>query len=145
MLVENILPRARERLRVADARASVAEAARLMREPEADLLVVCEAGAAIGVVTKTDIIGLVGAGHQDFSVQLSTIMTRDLITCRSTDRLYDVWLAMSAHRRQRVPVLEADAKPVGVVYARDALKALLRDAEREDEILRAYVQGVGYH
>jgi CBS domain containing-hemolysin-like protein len=72
-------------------------------------------------------------------------MTRDIVACCSTDLVIDVWSAMSEHRFQRVPVFDGARKPIGVVYARDALQALLRDAAYEDEVLRAYIQGVGYH
>ena len=145
MLVENIMPRARERLALIDMSASIADAAQRMAVRESDILIVCNGAAIAGVITKTDIIKLVNNGRPDFSAPLDAIMTRDLITCRVSDVLVDVWSAMSDHRFQRVPVLGDDLRPIGVVYARDALQALLRDAEYEDQVLRAYVQGVGYH
>src|SRR5262249_3842105 len=145
MFVEHILPRARERLALIDVGASIAEAARQMQAPETELLVVWNGQTASGVITKTDILKLVCSGAADFSAPVSTIMSADVTACAASALLRDVWSAMSSHRFQRVPVLSENRRPVGIVYARDALQALLKDAEYEDAVLRAYVQGVGYH
>ena len=56
MFVEQILPRARERLAVVDVGARVKDAAALMVKPHTDLVVVCREGVAVGVVSKTDLI-----------------------------------------------------------------------------------------
>jgi CBS domain-containing protein len=56
MLVEQVLSRACERLAVIDAAASIRDAANLMTEPHTNLVVVCRGGAAIGVITKKDIV-----------------------------------------------------------------------------------------
>jgi hypothetical protein len=34
--------------------------------------------------------------------------------------------------------------PIGVVYTRDVLQGLLREAEVEDKLLLEYISGVGY-
>ncbi len=58
MLVEQMLPRARERLATINAGAPVKEAADLMSKPHTDLVVVCDQdGGMVGVLTKTDIVG----------------------------------------------------------------------------------------
>ncbi len=53
MIVKNISPRALERLAVTPVR----EAAALMSKPHTDLIVVCDHGDMVGVLTKTDIVG----------------------------------------------------------------------------------------
>jgi CBS domain-containing protein len=45
---------------------------------------------------------------------------------------------------QRVPVLDEGRRPLGIIYAREALQALLSEAENEEELLRDYVSGMGY-
>jgi CBS domain-containing protein len=57
MIVNNILPRALERLAVIEAGVPVREAAALMSKPHTDLIVVCDHGDMVGVLTKTDIVG----------------------------------------------------------------------------------------
>jgi CBS domain-containing protein len=145
MLVEHILDRARTRLIVVGANASVAEAAHIMQRPHADLIVVSGGGRAIGIITKSDILRPVAIGRLDPDMNLTSLMSHNIVSCRTTDRLLDVWSAMSDHGFSRVPVLDETRNALGVVYARDALQALLNDAEHEEEAMRAYVQGVGYH
>ena len=60
MIVENILPRAFERLAIIEAEAPVREAAALMSKPHTDLVVVCEQENMVGVLTNTDIVGQIG-------------------------------------------------------------------------------------
>jgi CBS domain-containing protein len=146
MLVEQILARARERLAVVDIGALVKDAAEVMAKPHLDLLVVCDEGIMAGVVTKTDIVAEVSRhpSGSTFSIRVDMIMTRDVVSCRETDSLHDVWLTMRMRDLQRVPVLDATHKPIGVVYTRDALQGLLTEVEIEDEVLRDYIRGVGY-
>lgn len=57
MLVEQMLPRARERLAAIGTAASVTNAAEVASRLHADLVVVCnETGSMVGVITKTDIV-----------------------------------------------------------------------------------------
>jgi CBS domain-containing protein len=44
-----------------------------------------------------------------------------------------------------IPIVDKNLRPRGVVNARDALQALLREVTDEELLLRAYVMGVGYH
>ncbi|MGI8570733.1 MAG: CBS domain-containing protein [Methylocella sp.] len=88
-----MLPRARERLATIGAGAFVRDAADLMSEPHTDLVVVCDDdGGMVGVVTKTDIVGQIrqcsGGGC---TARVDTIMTRDVISCRPSESLHDVW------------------------------------------------------
>jgi CBS domain-containing protein len=43
-----------------------------------------------------------------------------------------------------IPVVDELYRPSGVVNARDALQALLRDVTDEELLLRAYIMGIGY-
>ena len=145
MIVKDILPRALNRLAVIEAAAPVREAAALMSQPHTDLIVVCDNGDMVGVLTKTDIVGqigrCIGAGCTS---RVDGIMTRDVTYCRSQEILLDVWSVMKERGLQRVPILDDARRPLGVIYAREALQALLSEAENEDELLRDYISGVGY-
>ena len=145
MFVEQILPRARERLAVVDVGTPVRDAADLMAKSHIDMIVVCSAGVVAGVVTKTDIVAQVSQGlGSGFGAPVETIMTRDVTHCRATDLLRDVWLVMKERGFHRIPVVDERHNPVGIVYTRDALQGLLTEVEIEDELLRDYVSGVGY-
>ena len=145
MLVGKMLPRAFERLAVIEAKAQIKEAAKMMSKPHTDLVVVCERGNMVGVVTKTDIVGQIsqclGFGC---TARIDSIMTRDVTYCRENEGLLDVWTVMNERGLQRIPVLDAGQKPIGIIYTRDALQALLGESENEDELLRDYISGVGY-
>lgn len=148
MLVEQILPQARQRLAVIDIGARVRDAAEKMLKPHTDLLVVCAAGSGImaGIVTKFDIVGHVSQSSlgSDFDAPLETIMTRDVASCSTADSLRAIWKMMQKRGLQRIPILDSASRPIGVVYSRDALQCLLAEVEIEDALLRDYVAGVGY-
>jgi CBS domain-containing protein len=148
MFVEQMLPRARERLTTIDAAASIGEAAALMSGPHIDLVVVCgQDGGMVGVLTKTDIVGQMAqcaGGVCTARARVDTIMTRAVISCRSGDALQDIWSTMKARGLQRNPLVDRGGKPMGIVYARDALQNLLGEAKNEEALLRDYVMGVGY-
>ena len=145
MIVKNILPRALERLAVIEAGAPVREAAALMFKPHTDLIVVCDHGDMVGVLMKTDIVGQIsrctGSGC---TAKVDSIMTRDVTYCRTHEALLDVWSLMRERGLQRVPILDEARRPLGIIYAREALQALLSESENEDELLRDYISGVGY-
>ena len=71
-------------------------------------------------------------------------MTRDVTYCRTHEVLLDVWSVMRERGLQRVPVLDKARRPLGIIYARDALQALLTESENEDELLRDYISGIRY-
>ncbi|HET6607113.1 MAG TPA: CBS domain-containing protein [Rhodopila sp.] len=145
MIVRNILPRALERLAVIEAEAPVKEAAALMSKPHTDIIVVCDHGDMVGVLTKTDIVGQIGrCTGAGCIVRVDSIMTRDVTYCRTHEILLDVWLVMRKRGLQRVPILDEGRRPLGIIYAREALQALLSESENEDELLRDYISGVEY-
>jgi hypothetical protein len=43
-----------------------------------------------------------------------------------------------------MPILGPDAKPIGVLDIRDALRALFEQEEYEERLLINYIAGVGY-
>lgn len=146
MLVKHILPEARNRLATIGADAPVTKAAELMSRPHIDLVVVCDAaGAMVGVLTKTDIVARIrGCSGSNCMTGVSAIMTREVAACRPDDWLRDVWQTMKERGLRRIPVVDDAGKPIGVVYARDALQSLLRETENEEALLRDYVMTVGY-
>lgn len=71
-------------------------------------------------------------------------MTRDVISCRPGDVLHDIWSIMKERGLQRLPMVDQGGKPIGIVYARDALQRLLGESENDETLLRDYVMSVGY-
>lgn len=146
MLAEAILLKARERLATVVAAASLRDAAELMSRPHTDLVVVCDYdGRMVGVLTKTDVVRRIGlCSGSGCTVRVDAIMTRKVASCRTGAVLHDVWLMMKERGLQRIPILDEGGRPVGIIYARDALQNLLGEVEDEEALLRDYVTGVGY-
>lgn len=146
MFVEQVLPQARERLATIGAAASVTEAAEVMSRPHTDLVVVCnDAGSMVGVITKTDIVTQIGrCGAGGCAARVDTIMAREVFSSRADELLQDVWTAMKTRGLQRIPVVDEDGKPIGILYSRDVLQSLLGEVKDEENLLRDYVMNVGY-
>jgi CBS domain-containing protein len=149
ILVEKILPVARERLVTVRDDARLAEAARFLDGRHINLVVVCDKGGAmIGIVTRTDVVRqlslFLGEGC-GCTVPVAMAMTTDVIYCRPDDLLQDVWSIMKERKLLHVPIVGKDLRPLGVINARDALLILLEASENEGVLLREYVMGIGYH
>jgi len=146
ILVETIMPVARQRLVTIGDNAPLAEAAKFLDGRHINLVVVCDKrGAMVGVITRTDVVRQVslclGSGC---TAPATTVMTKDVIYCRPNDSLEDVWSIMKERKLLHVPIVGEDLRPLGVINARDALLALLEGSEYESSLMRDYVMGIGY-
>jgi len=122
------------------------DAAKLLREPDADLVVVCNADERmVGVISKTDVVRQISQWREsEYATAASTVMTRTVVSFRPDDSLHDVWTTMKHRRLKNVPILDQDSRPIGVVNARDVLEALLEEVEHEEMLLRDYVMSIGH-
>lgn len=146
MNVKDILPIARERLVTISDKAQLVEAAGLLGGGRVDLVVVCgDVGRMVGVVTRTDIVSRISQcqGHA-CSASVASVMSRDVTCCRPTDTLEATWNNMKEKGHVHVPIVDPDGRPMGTLNARDALQALLKESEYEEDLLRDYVMGIGY-
>ena len=145
-LVNSIDAVARSRLVTISADASLVDAAKLLSDTQISLVAVCSSdGTMVGVVTKTDIIRQIGhCMGSACAAAAADVMTRDVASCRPTDCLPDVLSMMGQRGFVHVPVVDEESRPLGVVNARDALRALLAEEEYEESLLRDYVMGIGY-
>ncbi len=146
MLVERILPVARDRLVVIGDDALLKEAATLLNNRHTNLVVACNGtGVMAGVVTKTDVVRQIAhCGGSGCTVPVAAVMTKEVTYCCPGDLLHDVWSMMRERNLLHIPVIDQHFKPIGVVNARDALLALLEGSEYQESLLRDYVMGIGY-
>lgn len=146
ILVEAILPLARERLVVVEDDAFPTKAARLLNDRHINLVVACDrTGVMTGVVTKTDIVRQLGHCSGSGCIEpVAAVMTRDVTCCRPGELLKDVWSVMKERNLLHVPIVDEGFRPLGVINARDALLALLEGTEYQESLLRDYVMGIGY-
>lgn len=105
----------------APATATVAEAARAMREARVGGLMVVDGDRLVGVFTERDALFRVVADGRDANVtRLADVMTRDPQTIHPDARFAQALELMHEGRFRHVPVVE-DGRLVGMVSARDAL------------------------
>lgn len=145
-LVSSIEAVARSRLVTVSADASLVDVAKLLSATHISLVFVCNYdGTMVGVITKTDVVRQIGlCGERACTSPAADVMTRDVAYCRSADSLPDVLSMMEQRGFVHIPVIDENSKPVGVVNARDALRALMAEGKYEASLLRDYVMGVGY-
>jgi CBS domain-containing protein len=137
---------ARSRLLTVGADAVLVEVAALLSSAQISVVVVCDAhGAAMGIITETVLVRRLGLGQSDFfSTCAGDVMTQEFTACAAEDVLSDVLATMHNRGLIHVLLVDADNKPLGVVHARDGLRALLAAGNHEEELLRNYVMGIGY-
>jgi len=145
-LVSSIEAISRTRLRTVDNRTLVADLAKLLSDTHISLVVVCDDdGVMVGIITKTNIVQQIGHCQGAGCTTIATaLMVRDVTYCHPTDSLPEVLTMMAKGGFVHIPVVDEHSRPLGVVNARDALKALLAEEEYEESLLRDYVMGVGY-
>jgi CBS domain-containing protein len=144
--VDRILPAGRKRLITIRDEAALMDAAKFLREPDVDLVVVCNAHERmVGVISKTDIVRQFSQRREsDGATAASTVMTRTVVSFCPDDQLHKVWTTMKHRRLKNVPILDPEYRPIGVLNARDVLEALLEEAEHEEMLLRDYVMSIGH-
>ena len=123
------------------------QAALHLSNTQIGLVVVCDAtGAIAGVIGKSDIVRQIGrCAGSACHTQASELMTTDVVCCQPEELLLDVLTSMQKHGLVHVPVLDSARCPIGVMNARDALRALVTKGQYEQAQLLDYVMGVGYH
>ncbi len=87
-------------------RDSIYDVARRLLQERVGALVVSENGVTLdGIISERDISnGVAVHGAQIGSLLASDLMTREVITCRSDDRISDVARLMTERRIRHVPV-----------------------------------------
>lgn len=110
-----------------DVAATLQAAALTLSNPGIELAVVSEEG---------------GGGAQQ--IRSHSLMSRNIISCSSGDDLQAAWQVMMENRIQNMPVLGNDAKPLGVLDIRDALRVLFEQEQLQEHMLANYIAGIGY-
>ncbi len=144
--VQRLLPTAEKRLVVIKTSALLIDAAKLLKGPEVNLVVVTDDNDAMaGVITKTDIVDHISqCTGCSCTMAASAVMTTNVAFCRPGDWLNSVWTTIKERALKNIPVIGEGSRPVGVLYAKDVLESLLDDVEYEEGLLRDYVMNVGY-
>lgn len=108
----------------------VAAAVRLMRRYNLGALPVCDAGGRLrGMVTDRDItLRCFGGDADPAGMRISEIMSRGIVTARSSDSVESAAKTMARDRVRRLPVTE-NGRLVGMISLCDMARR--RDCQRE--------------
>jgi CBS domain-containing protein len=144
MLVGQLRPVTSVRLMVIGVDAPLHEAAVSFLKPGIGLVVACHGnGEAAGVLSKSDLVRHMATARAELA-SVSALMSSPFFSCTPDDDLHAIWETMSTRSLQNVPVLNMDARPIGVLDIRDAMKALFEQEELQEKLLANYIAGVGY-
>jgi CBS domain-containing protein len=105
---------------------SAADAARSMRQVDSGAILVCEDGHLRGLLTDRDIVvRAVAEGRDPAHVDVEEICSADVQTLRPEDAVERAVQLMRDRHIRRVPVVDDEQHPVGIVSIGDL--ALARD------------------
>ncbi len=122
--------------------ASVAEAARLLAERRIGALVVSRDGETLdGILSERDIVRDLGRrGPSCLDEKVETLMTRNLVSCATTDSADSVLEKMTAGRFRHMPVMD-DGKMIGIISIGDVVAARISELAMEKEALAGMIMG----
>jgi len=107
------------------AKATVREAARLMREKKVGALVVLGSATPAGILTDRDIaIGVVADGRDPAGVSVGEVMHRNPAVIRENQGLFDAARIFGDKGVRRLPVVDRRGKLVGIIALDDLLMLL---------------------
>ena len=121
---------------------SVTALSRLLRERRIGAVVVSNDGVTIdGFVSERDVAYSLCIHKADlFSMPVSEIMTRVVITCSPDDDVAKVASVMQAHRIRHIPVVDGN-RACGMVSIRDLLNVRVDELQKEAAMLRTLANG----
>ncbi|MCW9035431.1 MAG: CBS domain-containing protein [Rhodospirillales bacterium] len=92
-----------------------------------------------GILSERDIVRALGESGPDcLNLPVSTIMTREVKTCTSTDKAIAIMGMMNQHRIRHVPVVD-DGKMVGLISMGDIVKRRLDEVEADASAMLEYI------
>ena len=123
-----------------DAGESAQAAGEALARPEVRAVFVVEGGRLVGVVTrKTLVREVVAPGLDPKQVELRAIAEEPLATLRADMGLEEAFLFVDEQELERVPVVEADGRLVGVLSRAGVQRRLAEDHPAEGEELQQQV------
>ncbi len=100
------------------------------------MLVLDDAGAAQGILTRHDILGRVTLPGRSLAEPISSVMTTPVVTIEGTATAQDAALTMSRHGFRHLPVTER-GRVVGIVSERDVFAMQRLSLEQVGGAIRA--------
>jgi CBS domain-containing protein len=140
MFVSDILAQKGTGVHAVPPTASVAEVSQqLSARRIGSVLVIDGDGSVQGILSERDVVrALARDGAAALGLEVSRIMTREVVTCDPDDSIEEVMQAMTSGRFRHVPVVR-HGELLGLVSIGDVVKARLAETRHETEALKAYI------
>ena len=101
----------------------VAKAAKKMKKSDIGSLPIVENKEnkkLVGIITDRDLaLKVIGKGRNPKSTKIKEVMTKKVVTCRTTDEVQKVLNLMAEHQLRRIPVVDKNNHVVGVIAQAD--------------------------
>lgn len=119
---------------------SIGEVVATLAEHHVGALVVSDDGSAVdGIVSERDVVrALADEGADVLRREVSSIMTREVVTCDLQTTVDELASFMTERRIRHLPVV-VDGRLAGIVSIGDVVKDRIRDLEAETQTLHEYI------
>ncbi len=103
----------------------VGEAVEQLRREKVGCLLVVRGGRLVGIFTERDLLTRVLAAGRSLSAAVGEVMTPDPVTVQPKDPIRVAVKRMQAGGYRHLPVVDGDARPVGVLSAKRVVHYLV--------------------
>lgn len=121
---------------------TVGEAARTLKKAGIGAVMISNDGSDVqGILSERDIVSALGEPTKRTGLlekPVSSLMTRDVLTCAPEDAVQDCMALMSQRRVRHLPVVQ-EGKMVGLISIGDVVKNRLEELESEAGFLRELI------
>jgi CBS domain-containing protein len=113
--------------------------AKRLKSDRVGAMVVSDDGVSLdGIISERDLAyGLAAHGSSLYSVPVSQLMTKAVVTCSPRDTVAHVMQVMTQRRIRHLPVKDGD-RLIGLVSIGDVLKHRVGEIQMEANVLRDY-------
>ena len=140
MNVATILAGKGSEIITASTSASLLDIAKTLREHRIGCIVLNDGkGGIAGIVSERDLVrAIADHGHQVLGSPVSKCMTKNVVTCQTSDTINTIMAAMTDGRFRHMPVVE-DGELIGVISIGDVVRLRIEEAELEAAAMRDYI------
>ena len=101
---------------------TAAQAGKKMVEERVGSIIIVKDGKPVGIVTESDMVAkVISKNLKPSAVKLEQLMSKPLITTKSSDDVHDAVLNMAQKKIRRLPVLDGD-ELVGIITDADVIQ-----------------------
>ncbi len=105
------------------------------------LIVSTDGETPLGILSERDVVREIGRrGPGVLSDEITSLMTRDLVTCEGSETADDVMTKMTAGRFRHMPVMDG-SKMIGLISIGDVVKCRLSELSMEKDALEGMIKG----